>query len=98
VTGLKATFQKAPRKSPDATCGAVQADTSLRFATAFKSTDREDHGKARMPCVVQTAAPCKSQGAARRRPFQSGRKSNKEAPDTPLRYVTGFDIILKKSR
>ena len=38
VTGLKSTFLRAPRKSPDATCGAVQADTPLRYVTAFKST------------------------------------------------------------
>ena len=31
--------------------------------------------KCRMPCFVQTGAPCKGQGAARRRPFQSGRKN-----------------------
>ena len=36
VTGLKATFLKAPRKSPDAMCGAVQADTPLRSVNAFK--------------------------------------------------------------
>jgi len=49
--------------------------------------------KSRMPCFVQTGAPCKGQRAPSRRPSQPGLKSNKEAPDTPLRYVTGFDII-----
>jgi len=49
--------------------------------------------KAVAPHMVLTGAPCKGQGAPSRRPFQFGRKSKKEAPDTPLRYVTGFNII-----
>jgi hypothetical protein len=35
----------------------------------------------------------KSRGAAMRRPFQFGQKRNMESPVTPLRYVTGFNII-----
>jgi hypothetical protein len=49
--------------------------------------------KAAAPRVVLTGAPPKSRGAPYRRPFQFGQTSNKEAPDTPLRYVTGFNII-----
>jgi hypothetical protein len=93
VTGLKSTFPKVPRKSSDASCGAVQADTPLRYVTAFKLTIGIRHEEARMPRVVQTGAPCKGQGAPSRRPFQFGQTSKKEAPDTPLRYVTGFNII-----
>jgi hypothetical protein len=169
VTDLKSTFLKAPRKSPDATCSAVQADTPLRYVTAFKLSIGERHEKARLPCVVLIGAPqkagerldddlfilgeklkpqaprltrslqkaqgalqrcsaaghfarayvtgCKSTigechgktkaachvscrpalpkstGAPRRQPFHFGQTSNKEAPDTPLRYVTGFNII-----
>ena len=47
VTGLKSTFLKAPRKSPDATCGAVQADTPLRYVTAFKLSIGERNEKNR---------------------------------------------------
>jgi hypothetical protein len=64
VTGLKATFLIAPRKSPDATCCAVQADTPLRYVTAFKLSIGERNEKARMPRVELTAASCKGQGAA----------------------------------
>ena len=60
MTGLKSTFLRAPRKSPDAMCGAVQADTPLRYMTAFKFTIGERHGKAQMPCVVQIGAPQKA--------------------------------------
>ncbi len=60
VTGLKSTFLRAPRKIPDGTCGVVQADTPLRYVTAFKSTIGERHGKAQMTCVVQTGAPQKA--------------------------------------
>ena len=31
-------LESTTEKSPDATCGAVQADTPLRYVTAFKST------------------------------------------------------------
>jgi len=61
--------------------------------TGLKATIGERHEKARMPRGVLTGAPPKSRGAPYRRPFQFGQTSNKEAPDTPLRYVTGFDII-----
>ena len=47
----------------------------------------------RLPSLVLAGAPQKNRGAPSRRPFQFGRKSKKEAPDTPLRYVTGFNII-----
>jgi len=67
-----------------------------RLQVHYRGMPRKN--KSRMPCFVQTGAPCKGQGAPSRRPFQSGRKSNKEAPDSPLRYVTGFNIILIKSR
>ena len=45
VTGLKATFLKASRKSPDAASRAFQADTPLRYVTAFKSTIEEREKK-----------------------------------------------------
>ena len=45
VTGLKSTFLKAPLKSQDATCGAVQADTPLRYVTAFKLSIGERNEK-----------------------------------------------------
>ena len=81
---------------------AVQCSRSLRksLRDRLQGHDRgmPRKNKSRMPCFVLTGAPCKGQGAPSRRPFQSGRKSNKEAPDTPLRYVTGFNIILIKSR
>jgi hypothetical protein len=65
VTGLKSTFRKAPRKSPDATCSAVQADTPLRYVTAFKLSIGERHEKARIAtCGADRRSP-KSRGAPR---------------------------------
>jgi hypothetical protein len=48
------------RKSPDATCGAVQADTPLGSVTAFKLSIGERNEKARMPRVVLAGAPHKT--------------------------------------
>jgi hypothetical protein len=83
---------KLPGSAP-----AVQRSRSLRkslrdrLQVHYRGIPRKN--KNRMPCFVQTGAPCKGQGAPSRRPFQPGRKSNKDTPDTPLRYVTGFNII-----
>ena len=44
---LNSIFLRAPRKSPDATCGAVQADTPLRYVTAFKLSIGERNEKNR---------------------------------------------------
>ena len=96
-----ATAYALPAKSAGS-APAVQCSRSLRKGLRDRLQGHARgiprKNKSRMPRFVQTGAPCKGQGAPSRRPFQSGRKSNKEAPDTPLRYVTGFDIILIKSR
>jgi len=91
-----ATAYALPAKSAGS-APAVECSRSLRkglrdrLQVHYRGMPRKN--KSRMPCFVQIGAPCKGQGAHSRRPFQSGRKSNKEAPDTPLRYVTGFNII-----
>ena len=91
-----ATAYALPAKSAGS-APAVQCSRSLRksLRDRLQGHDRDmpRKNKSRMPCFVLTGAPCKGQGAPSRQPFQPGRKSNKEAPDTPLRYVTGFDII-----
>jgi len=70
------------------------AGHSQQVVTGFKSTIGEHHGKIKAACHVsfRPALP-KSTGAPMRQPFHFGQTSNKEAPDTPLRYVTGFNII-----
>ena len=84
-------------KTKAASAPAVQCSRSLRkgLRDRLQGHDRgmPRKNKSRMPRFVLIGAPCKGQGAPSRRPFQPGRKSNKEAPDTPLRYVTGFNII-----
>jgi len=58
---------------------AVQCSRSLRKGLRDR-LQGHDRGmawknKSRMPCFVQTGAPCKGQGAPRRRPFQPGWKN-----------------------
>ena len=88
-----------PTRSLQKAQGALQRCSAAgHFARAYvtgcKSTIGERHVKTIAACHVscRPALP-KSTGAPMRRPFHFGQTSNKEVPDTPLRYVTGFNNI-----
>ncbi len=88
-----------PTRSLQKTQGALQRCSAAghferAYVTGCKSTIGEHHGKIKAARHVsfRPALP-KSTGAPRRQPFHFEQTSNKEAPDTPLRYVTGFNII-----
>jgi hypothetical protein len=105
VTTFSAGTKKQKPQAPRPTRSLQKAQGARRrcsaaghSAKAYVTGCKATIGVCHMPCFVLIGAPCKGQGAPSRRPFQSGRKSNKEAPDTPLRYVTGFNTILIKSR
>jgi hypothetical protein len=73
-----ATAYALPAKSAGS-APAVQCSRSLSksLRDRLQGHDRgmPRKNKCRMPCFVQTGAPCKGQGAPSRRPFQPGREN-----------------------